>query len=77
MVKTKPKFLWFVMFPNYLDNARLPVLSSKQGWQKVFVSSKRNGGGSQTPECLVSSLIKELDENNWASIFSKNFLHIH
>ena len=65
------------MFLNDPDNVRLPVLSSKPGWQVVFVSSVRNGGGSKTPECLVSSLIKKLDDNNCASIFFKTFLHIY
>ena len=60
------------MFPNDTDNARLPVLSSKQGWQEVFVSSVRSGD-PQTPVCIVSSLIKKFDEENCANIFFNNF----
>ena len=40
----------------------------------VFVSSVRNGGGAQTPACLVSSLIKKsLDENKFMVTDSTSF----
>ena len=62
------------MFPNDTDNARLPVLSSKQGWQEVFVSSVRSGDPI-TPVCIVSSLIKFF--NNFTTRAKKLFQYIY